>query len=653
MNTMSKGVSTYTNTLDYFCLLLCMAVGHCIVGNPLFGAAVFLFADIIKKFLFSNVSSFRHVNNARYVSNIALAAVILLGMVTTFVYPFLIDEPKAMYISVFAIILVVRNSIGAVSTTEVRMSRSFGYYLSTLIAHLLLDVGLVWFLWKNMSGAALGFSLAVIVVTGLSKLWSPDVYIASSPSVTRNEYENIGSYRIFTDMNLYSTMAINLGVMDLFMYVLRDSEFDVELYLRLSVMLLIVGGVLILTSFFINKRTAPIAITEAVLGIVIWICGDLLLFFETPFYLYLLPILWGVAVALVASAVRLFITDFQLLGKALDDGYDYARYSYSTVTMLAYSSIASSVIMLVLIGVKLFLVPQRVMRLFDFFAMQLPGLFMIVALVLAIRQPFDRRNREKLMLYIENNSKSPKIRESLKRILVAPYRKPLGVKLMTFFARPFLRFKVTGKKNLSKKDYPSVFVCNHSFILGPIAAVIYIPTFFRPWIHDVMLKPETAEKEMNVSLKFLFRVFGKKIGGAIIKTLAKAACKVMNTYDPIPVSRGASKNVMSTFDESLEALENGDNILLFPEHPIDRSKGAQPVDANDLRSFYTGFAHIGKMYFDHTGRELLFYPMYTSMEKRCFRIGEPIKYDSSLDSRESKLSLAAALQESISGLEAM
>ena len=46
-----------------------------------------------------------------------------------------------------------------------------------------------------------------------------------------------------------------------------------------------------------------------------------------------------------------------------------------------------------------------------------------------------------------------------------------------------------------------------------------------------------------------------------------------------------------------------------------------------LRTFYTGFAHIAKMYFDRTGKALLFYPLYSDMDERAFRIGEPVAYD--------------------------
>lgn len=109
--------------------------------------------------------------------------------------------------------------------------------------------------------------------------------------------------------------------------------------------------------------------------------------------------------------------------------------------------------------------------------------------------------------------------------------------------------------------------------------------------------------------------------------------------------RGASKDLMSTFTESTKALVEGDNILLFPEKPreLNLLDEGENFDSDKLRSFYTGFAHLGKMYYKQTGKALLFYPLYTSKEDRAFAIGEAVAYDPGLDSRESKRVLADEL----------
>ena len=54
------------------------------------------------------------------------------------------------------------------------------------------------------------------------------------------------------------------------------------------------------------------------------------------------------------------------------------------------------------------------------------------------------------------------------------------------------------------------------------------------------------------------------------------------------------------------------------------TRGNSEYKADNVRTFYTGFAHIGKMYFDRTGKSLLFYPLFSDRTTRSFRIGSPV-----------------------------
>ena len=56
------------------------------------------------------------------------------------------------------------------------------------------------------------------------------------------------------------------------------------------------------------------------------------------------------------------------------------------------------------------------------------------------------------------------------------------------------------------------------------------------------------------------------------------------------------------------------------------------------------------MYCDATGKELLFYPIFSDCGSKSFKIGEPVAYDSSLESRESKRILAEELQKRVLAL---
>lgn len=153
---------------------------------------------------------------------------------------------------------------------------------------------------------------------------------------------------------------------------------------------------------------------------------------------------------------------------------------------------------------------------------------------------------------------------------------------------------------------------------------------------------------MSKSLRFL-----RKFPGTwSIKLITKIVCWALNSTNPIPVVRGASRNVMSTFQDSLRALQDGDNILIFPEKPNPKVAEGHgfSVLKDPLCNFYTGFAHIGSMYYEESGKSLLFYPIYSDIRKRAFRVGEPVAYDPSMDEREAKRNLSEVLRDRMNKL---
>ncbi|MDR0660045.1 MAG: hypothetical protein LBG19_04425 [Prevotellaceae bacterium] len=66
---------------------------------------------------------------------------------------------------------------------------------------------------------------------------------------------------------------------------------------------------------------------------------------------------------------------------------------------------------------------------------------------------------------------------------------------------------------------------------------------------------------------------------------------------------------------------------------------------------YTGFANIGKLYFDLTGKTLRFYPVYANKKKHTFKVGESILFDPDNDPRDEKQRIAEELQERMLGLK--
>lgn len=210
---------------------------------------------------------------------------------------------------------------------------------------------------------------------------------------------------------------------------------------------------------------------------------------------------------------------------------------------------------------------------------------------------------------------------------------------------------VIGEERLLSQTEAFVMICNHGMWHMPIAAVLNLKTPFRPWIHDVMLQRESCQIELN---KMLAK--SPQLSSRIKKNIstygAKLVCRILNDFEPIAVKRGHSREALKSLQNSIEALMNGDNLLIFPETP--RCSGKDIVQevkmADNLRQLYTGFAQLGRLYFKRSGKCLKFFPLYIDREKETLRVGEPVCYEYLGNAIDEKRRISKALYESLQEL---
>lgn len=646
-----------------------MATSHILIENPFFGAAIYLFADILKTGFVTNTYSYPMDEKERYIYNFLMSAFLFLGLTLALFYPSYIGNNRAHFVTIFTLLIVVRDVLCAVSkkTDKAR----FLYWLFIFYVQFRSDLFCALILRNKCDETNYIILMSITVLTGVIKILFPEKYIStdmvkagsSSSGRIPSFHEKVSSYRIFTNMRLYASLALSVGILMFFCNVLlTDGKvFEIRTYLNCLVWLVGILVTILLVRHLLNINSSGWGLATFIAGAITWILGAIFMFrAETYLGGMTWMAVWGVGVALIVTSLRRFYDDFNLVAGIASDENEHKSIEESNALTSTISSMISSVVMLLVMALWAFLVPENpdmesLPTILRVSMMQLPMAFMLIAIIFALNQPLDSRTREKLMLFMENNSEDERIREDLKQHLVHKYRKRFGVKIIAMMVSPFLRLRVSGVENLRKDRYPSIFVCNHGFLYGPVAAVIYLPTYFRPWIHNVMLTREGAESEIRYSFKNFLAFTGEKIGGTMIRWATAPVCWALNSFNPIPVQRGGSRGVMKTFNDSLDALQDGDNILIFPEKPSSRTKDGNRVEgvaSDELRSFYTGFAHIAKMYYDKTGKSLLFYPIYSDSKARTFKIGTPVEYDSTLEPKDSKRRIANDLWEQMQVLSA-
>ncbi len=218
------------------------------------------------------------------------------------------------------------------------------------------------------------------------------------------------------------------------------------------------------------------------------------------------------------------------------------------------------------------------------------------------------------------------------RVIFAGRRKHrLLVSTLITLAYPWIHLRIKGRENIPSSDSqrPVVYVCNHGFISGPVMAAVNLPDAFRPWVDSRMLDREACYNS-------LYDTFGRslhlssRVRHRIISRLRDIVIAVIKDYNPIPVIKDGSRQVLQTLQLSVDALTEGSNLLIFPEHSRQAYHGDVASERhkadNELRTFYSGFAYLGDLYHRQTGRPLFFVPLYVDRKHRTMHVSAPIPY---------------------------
>ncbi len=262
--------------------------------------------------------------------------------------------------------------------------------------------------------------------------------------------------------------------------------------------------------------------------------------------------------------------------------------------------------------------------------MMLPALVAVAAaLVAVLRFPLSGGHLKKLDRYLkirEEGRGNDALRAQLENVLLHRSFRHYGIRIVAFLVRPFYRHRVIGRERVAMdEDTSCVFVCNHGEIYGPVVTTLYVPFPFRPWVTSEMCDPKVIADYIYTNTfsrqkwmpKGLRRPFCTRLAGPVLAW-------IMRSVDSIPVYHGNPRQLMNTFRETVDAMEAGDNILVFPEN------GGDGTNARYVREgvgeFYTGFVTIGQLYYRRTGKNCQFIPIYADKHRRTVEFGRAVRY---------------------------
>lgn len=254
-----------------------------------------------------------------------------------------------------------------------------------------------------------------------------------------------------------------------------------------------------------------------------------------------------------------------------------------------------------------------------------------VACLTAIRFPLSARYAEKLdrLLHLRaSGASNDALNDQLTRVVMTPFRRPVGVQLAMAVLRPFLPQKLIGVEHIVQDaENPIVFLCNHGEIYGPLVSMLYLPVPVRPWvIAEITRDPdEMAEYFDHYTLQPI-RWIPSAWKRPIARGIGRLCVTVMQQLESIPVYRNKPTMLMKTMRQSVQALEAGDNLLIFPENPnaVAQDHGYETEGVGEL---FSGFAMLAQIYYKRTGKLCRFQPMFVHKAAHTMSFGQSVIYD--------------------------
>lgn len=171
-----------------------------------------------------------------------------------------------------------------------------------------------------------------------------------------------------------------------------------------------------------------------------------------------------------------------------------------------------------------------------------------------------------------------------------------------------------GLENIPEE--PCIIVGNHAQAHGPIITEERLPFEHYTWcVAQMMNRKEVAEyaftdfwSEKPKHIRWLYRL--------ISRIIPAPASYILSHAQTIPVYRDV--RCISTFRTTMEKLDAGFHIVIYPEHNV-------PYN-NILWEFEENFIDVARLYYKKTGKRLNFVPMYLAPKLRRVFFGEPIRF---------------------------
>ena len=107
----------------------------------------------------------------------------------------------------------------------------------------------------------------------------------------------------------------------------------------------------------------------------------------------------------------------------------------------------------------------------------------------------------------------------------------------------------------------------------------------------------------------------------LARMAAWLSVNVMGQLECIPVYRDSPQKLRETFRLTIESMEAGDNLLIFPENPENK------YPSEGIGELSPGFVMLADIYWKRKKKRLRMLPMYADKKRRTITFGNIIEFN--------------------------
>jgi len=198
-------------------------------------------------------------------------------------------------------------------------------------------------------------------------------------------------------------------------------------------------------------------------------------------------------------------------------------------------------------------------------------------------------------------------------------------------------YRVVNPENLEE---PAVYVCKHSDLQGIFMTMPWLPVPVRLWGLHVFGEAKACYEHLR-NITFMGRYGWPKWKATLVAKLSAIGLSALyRSARVIPVYRGSGQAI-KTFRMSVEALLQGESLLIFP----DKDYASQDAEVSDL---YEGFLSLDRFYYKKTQKHIPFIPLSGDRVQRTLTVHAPLRFQHVGDKQEVK-EMVRLLKERLSG----